>query len=370
MVDGNVDVRYEALDVARNFAISETTSFTVENAPYISFPAPFFPDYPRADPTRQQIMVDGGVLIEIGVELLKPDDLITLTWSGYSDLGELMPDASRVLLNRNVNADDFAASEIVVWADMSTVLASGPDGTGVARYSILRGPPGEQVLAGLSRPARLLVRQGADFLLAAVTSGATVRLDQRPYLGPANRMWLGAHPFTEIAVTLTGGNAMFDVVPPADSAHVVTDVRGLAQIDIFVNGPSQADISTSAGAQLLPPFKPLTSVVTSVFSRSYLSSADGSILYSCRDFLISNGDDQGSVWVSSPSVFTNIPVSVSGSALINGYGNPAYQSLTNLDCSCTINIVNLVEEQTNVGLGDTGTGAQFTIQCKKTPFSS
>lgn len=369
--NGESELYYVAVDAAQNITTSEVGHVTVVNAQANRLPAPTFPAYLKGFALRKQVLTGGGVNVRVKIATLQAGDQIRLSWVGYFESGEVAPDAAGVLLDRPVADADLRQGYIDAWAGMSMVLAVGPYGSGVASFVVLRGPAESQVQIGVSRPGRLTLSDDVVFLLAAATSGVSVRLpDVRPNLRPANRLWVGGPPHTDVTVSVDRG-AMFDVTPPVSRMQVRTDVRGLAVLDVYLEGPCDGDVTCTITVDVVSDDGGTITAAstTTTFSRNFRIGPTGSVFGSSPDFAVADGVDDCMVCVFTSSVMRSVPVSVSGGALICGYSN-TYKSTTYKDYSCTISIVCAIHGPVGVTVGDNNTAyANFSIDFRNSPFS-
>lgn len=381
--NGPLTVRYGAMDSAGNGALSPPTQIIVSGASTIWLPPPEFPDFPAGLASFQAVALAGGVVVRTPCQGLQEGDNLVVTWAGYTDLWAPVPDMTRVLLSRAVTAADLAAGHIEARAQMGDVLQAGDGGRCIARYFISR--PGQQsakdaacphgvpeapadagsAVTGASCAGLLLLTAGDPFILVGATSGAPFRTSDRPWLAPANRVWVAAAPFRAIALSVDAGIRFAG--SDSGGLTLVTDAAGLATADIYQQGISAADVhctvtaTDEAGA---------TGSAASVFTRRYNIDQSGSMSYGSRATAIAGGSDVCQISVVLPVGMMQIDVAVSGSALVNGYAATGL-SLTHADNTCTISITNDVAETSVITLGrEGGCYANFDIHFELTPFST
>lgn len=407
--NGSLAVCYGVADAAGNGALSPPTVVEVSGATSTWLPPPVFPDFSSGRATFQDVARAGGVLVRAPCADLRDGDSIIVTWQGYTGAWAPVPDAMRVLLSRPVTAADLAAGHIDAMAKMGDVLAAGDGGHCVARYVIhrpgVRGPGAVQASipekpacafasgqalatdhlvagnpdggsqprgdgvwesgAGISRAALLQLTVGEPFILASATSGAPFRTPDRPWLAPANRVWILAPPFH--AVTLSVDAGIRFAASDSDTLSVVTDAAGLAVADICQQGPSPTWVDCNVTAVDVDAGGGAASVV-SRFPGRYLVDQTGAMSYGCRATAIAGGNDVCQISVVLPITMADVAVAASGSALVNGYEATGVIEV-HLDQTCTISITNDVAEVSTITLGDgVNCHAQIDVAFILTPF--
>jgi len=395
--NGPLVVRYEVTDAAGNGALSPPTRIDVSGAAGAWLAPPTFPDFPAGVAGFKAVALAGGVTVRAPGAALDEGDSITILWEGYTDVWTPVPDMTRVLLSRSVTAADLATGYIDAFAKMADVLAAGEGGHCTARY-IVNGPGGVSGAraarmpdcaprghagpagqtetataaalggAGVSRPAQLLLDGGEPFILVSATSGAPFRTPDKPYLAPANRVWIATLPFRAVTLSVDQGVA-FSANDSSD-LPLVTDAAGLAAVDIYKvqQGGSPTPIQCYVSATDGETGQVAGAVCN--FSGRYDVDRTRLTSFGCRRTAIAGANDVCQISVALPYGVRTVRVTTSGSALVNGYGEIG-NSLTHSDYTCTISITNEVAEVVAITLEQTGyCDAEIEVDFRYSPFSA
>ena len=398
--NGPVAVRYGVTDAAGNGALSPPTQIDVSGADGAWLPPPLFPDFPAGVAGFRAVALAGGVTVRAPAASLGEGDGITIIWEGYTDVWTPVPDMTRVLLSRPVTAADLAVGYVDAFARMADVLAAGDGGHCIARYIVERsgavsgearaavapdcaprghaGPVGQAFagvgaaggasgVTGVSRPALLLLDAGEPFILVGATSGAPFRTPDKPYLLPANRVWVATLPFRAITLSVDQGVA-FSANDSGDLS-LVTNAAGLAAVDIYKIQKGGSPTPILCYVSVADDGTDAVAGATSNFAGRYEVDQTGLTSYGCRKTAIAGANDACQISVSLPYNVTTVKVAASGSALVNGYGETA-TTLAHSDYSCTISITNEAAETAVITLDQPGyCEANIEIDFIYSPFS-
>jgi len=382
--NGSLVLRYGVTDAAGNGALSPPAQVVVTGAASVWLDPPTFPDFIAGVATFQEVAQAGGVTVRAPCDALGIGNNITIIWEGYTDIWTPVRDMARVLLSRQVTAADMNAGYIDAFARMADVLAAGDGGHCVARYIVNqpggpsktaravttvpvgRTPGNGDAIAGISRPALLLLDAAESFILASATSGAPCRAPEKPYLAPANRVWIATQPRRTITLTVDQGVAFVD--SGSGELMLRTDDAGLATADIYYmvteGTPAPVTCRVTAvddEADVLPVS------VDSTFSGVYCVDRSGLMVYGCRATAIAGANDFCQICVVMPLALRTVDVTAGGSALVRGYG-ASVKSMTHDDHTCTITITNDVAESVIITLDSEECHADIPVSFKETPF--
>lgn len=366
LANGRCFVSFTAEDLAGNAIESIDYRIDIVNGPGGHLKSPYFPEYPNARASRADILRAGGALVAISTENLRVGDLVTMSWTGFFESRSVAVESLRTLVHRSITAADVAGGRIEVWLELSAILATGPYGQGVAHYEVLRDAGGQGVLTLVSGPGALGLVEEGDFLLLGATSGAVVSSLRQTYVVPANRLWLGSSPYSEVVVSADNG-AVFVGSDSASRVTVNTGVTGLVALDLSCGTTGHNDTACTISAQLLGSENAVSVKTTSVFVAGLLASEDGAFAYAARDFALADGIDLCEIYLSAPQLMPTVPVTAAGGALVCGYAS-SHLYMVNDDQSLTVSISSMVEGKMAVKIGNDDHNFQYLVDFRKSPF--
>ena len=384
--NGRLALRYGVTDATGNGALSPSADIDVSGATDDWLDPPSFPDFVAGVATCQEIARAGGVVVRAPCATLGTGDSITIMWEGYNSVWTPVPEAAQVLLSRQLTAADIAAGYIDAFVKMTHVLPTGDGGHCLARYrvnylggrdetaraaiSAAMAQPSDGVgaVAGVSRPAQLLLDAAEPFILASATSDAPFRSPDRPYLAPANRVWVATQPFRAITLAVDQGVAF--AANDSSVLSLFADASGLASADIYyMNDKGEetrqiaCNVTVADDAAVVLPVR-----VVSRFAGAYLVDQTKYTAYGCRATAIAGVNDFCQIYVVLPFTVVTVNVRASGSALVRGYLS-SVKSLTHDDNTCTISLTDEVAETSIITLSGENCDAEITVRFERTPFS-
>lgn len=349
VITGNMDVgahyiNYTATDIAGNTGASTGLNVNIiDGEPEIKYPAPVFTDAVSGVINQSSITASGGTHVQVAPYTgIAANDSVTLFWKGNSVSGDI--------------TDGGVESHVILAADISTgatflipenKLESLEDkGIVTASYQVRRN----RVVLGVSEfsQATLDLNGGSSDISMVISTGAANTDYDAIHLYPFNQGMVKGPAGATVILSVVG-DAVFDESGSGTYQPVLNE-SGQSSFKLRSAVQGNADVSAEAASN------PGVTVQQLVRFGAY-TKGNGNIQYlNYSTGALANGLTPCSVYLKTAqssglrAEITQVRVTVSGSALIDGYSGQSADILLNSDKSAEIDIINSVAETVSVEL--------------------
>ncbi|WP_277973316.1 hypothetical protein [Pantoea agglomerans] len=341
---GSHYVKYTSVDAAGNTGTS--TGFNVniiDGEPEIIYPAPVFTDAVNGVINQTSITAGAGTHVHVAPYTgIIANDTVTLFWRGMN--------ASGHIVDSGVDSQVILAADITTGATFlipeSNLESLKDKGTVTASYQVRRNG----VVMGVSEysKATLDLSGGSTGLSMIISTGAANTDYDAIHLYPFNQGVIKG-PAGETVILSAVGDAVFDE-SGAGTYQPVLNESGESSFKLRSAVQSNSEISAEAMSN------PGVSVQQIVRFDAY-TKGNGNIQYlNYSTGAPANGVTPCSVYLKTArssglrAEITRVRVTVSGSAVIDGYSGQSADILLNSDNSAEIDIINSVAEIVSVEL--------------------
>lgn len=337
-------VKYTSVDVAGNTGTSTGLSVNIiDGKPDIIYPAPVFTDAVNGIIVQSSITVSAGTHVHVAPYTdIMANDTVTLIWKGVS--------VSRDVTTGGVNSKVILAADITMGATFlipENKLESLKDkGTVTASYQVRRNGAVMGV-SGYSK-ATLDLSGGSTGLSMIISTGAANTDDDSIHLHPYNQGMVKG-PAGATVILSVMGDAIFDESGTGTYQPVLNE-SGESSFKLRSALQSNSEISAEAAsnpgvsAQQLVRFGAYRRGNGNIQYLNYSTGAPANGITPCSVYL-KTAQSSG-----LRAEITRVRVTVSGSAVIDGYSGQSADIQLNSDCSAEIDIVNTVAETLSVEL--------------------
>lgn len=337
-------INYTSKDLAGN--IGTATGFDVniiDGQPDVIYPAPIFTEAVNGIIDQNSISISAGTHVHVAPYTgIMANDNVTLFWKGMSISGDVT--------NGGVNNQVILAADITRGATFlipeSKLDSLGDKGIVTASYQVRRNG----AVMGVSEysKATLNLSGGGTGLSMIISTGAANTDYDAIHLYPYNQGVVKG-PAGATVILLIVGNAVFDE-SGTSSYQPVLNQSGESSFKLRSAVQSNSEISAEVASN------PGVSVQQFVRFDAY-TKGNGNIQYlNYSTGAPANGVTPCSVYLKTAKTsglraeITQVRVTVSGSAVIDGYSAQSADILLNSDKSAEIDIINTVAETVNVEL--------------------
>ncbi|MFP1852154.1 hypothetical protein [Lonsdalea quercina] len=337
-------ISYTSRDVAGNTGTSyKVTVEIIDGKPEIKYPAPVFSDAVNSVIYQSSITANAGTYVYVGPYTdIKVNDTVTLYWMGKSASGDITNGGveSQIILASNITAGMtffIPESKLEVLKDKGILLAS---------YQVRRNG----VILGVSEfsEAILDLSGSVDELSMIISTGAVNTDYNAVHLYPYNQGVVKGQAGSTVVLSAVG-NAVFNE-SGSSTYQPILNQNGESSFKLRSSVQNNVEVTAEALNN------PGVSVRQVVRFGSY-TQGNGNIQYlNYSTGAPANGITPCSIYLKTAqssglrTEITQVRVSVTGSATIDGYFTNTADILLNSDKSCEIDIINSIAENVDVVL--------------------
>ncbi|EPY7113967.1 hypothetical protein ACXEHT_004841 [Klebsiella variicola] len=349
VITGNLDVgahyiHYTATDIAGNTGTSTGLNVNIiDGEPEIKYPAPVFTDAVSDVINQSSITASVGTHVQVAPYTgIAANDSVTLFWKGSSASGDITDGGveSHVILATDIRTGAtflIPEKKLEFLEDKGIVTAS---------YQVRRNG----VVLGVSEfsQATLDLNGGSSDLSMVISTGAANTDYDAIHLYPFNQGVVKGPAGATVILSVVG-DAVFDESGSGTYQPVLNE-SGQSSFKLRSAVQGNAEVSAEAASnpgvtvQQLVRFGAYTKGNGNIQYLNYSTGAPANGLTPCSVYL-KTAQSSG-----LRAEITQVRVTVSGSALIDGYSGQSADILLNSDKSAEIDIINSVAETVSVEL--------------------
>lgn len=341
---GSHYINYTSRDIAGNTGISTgITVDIIDGQPEIKYPAPVFTDAINGVINQSSITANAGTYVHVAPYTdIKVNDTVTLFWKGMSASGDI--------------SDGGVENHVILATDISTGVNFlipenkleylGDKGTVSACYQVRRNG----TVLGVSEFSEVMLDlsgSSSDFGMVISTGAANTDYNAI-HVYPFNQ-GIVKGPAGSTVVLSVVGDAVFDESGAATYQTILNQngqssfkLRSSVQSNVLIY--AESSINPGASVQQLVHFGPYTKGNGNIQYYNYSTGAPANGLIPCSVYLKTAQSSALGAEISK------VRVTVSGSAIIDGYSSNTADILLNSDNSAEIDIINSVAETVDVEL--------------------
>lgn len=353
--NGLYDVWYTVEDTFHNIGTSPISKVQIINSPGNDFPAPIFPDAENGILFISSVIEQDGTNIGAFCNGMSFGDKVTFYWSGKTSEGVNLTDAFYQASTIEIKQKQIDINFVETQIPAQYILPLGGGGEGTGYYEVLKSGTSSP-WPSQSLPAQVKLQYSdIDWVTINATQGAPVRNSvSLPYLNPSNTVSVFGRPGLSVTASVTENATINGTV--ITSTVVTLDVNGMGSFEVYMNQDNYKTTTVS----IYSPFATEPLVTTEMVFSRYRIGAGGLDGYGFTTGAPTDGKTPCSVYMFAEVGARSIAVSVTGSALINGWTQslniPVHQ-----DGTATLNIVNQYAETVRVTLCVPGRSADPLI---------